>query len=304
MPARACCCSRSGTSRAASRSVPPAACATRPMRYGARLSRGDECGHDAADRARSAGERHDRRCRPTSTWLARTCQATVSARPRRATIPFPGHESFGFVNVEDVPGFDAAREFPAVRGSPAGARLFKVVRDGGSQPAHRNALRLRRRDTDRRERARHRRVRRRRRDPRGRRGRARDRRLRMRARHPASVLVDAAGALGRDPQQHRRRAAHGAGGRRIALAHVALSRLLRLPAPDPAYPFGVRLKRLPDWTPGQRVARGRDDELDPGRPQRQPLHERVRALHAGYRASGARTDGFRRRSAPRACPPF
>src|SRR5262249_20048517 len=59
--------------------------------------------------------------------LAKTCGAMVSARPALGNYPFPGHDSFGFVNVDDVPGFDAAREFPAVRGSPAGARLFKVV---------------------------------------------------------------------------------------------------------------------------------------------------------------------------------
>ena len=51
--------------------------------------------------------------------------------------------------------------------------------------------------------------------------------------------------------QHRRRHPHGAGGRRRAVAHVALPRRLRLPAPDPDYPFGIRPKRLPDWIPGE-----------------------------------------------------
>ena len=33
--------------------------------------------------------------------------------------------------------------------------------------------------------------------------------------------------------------------------------------PDPAYPYGIRLKRLPDWLAGKGVARGRHDVLDP-----------------------------------------
>jgi hypothetical protein len=41
--------------------------------------------------------------------------------------PFAGADSFGFVNVDEVPGFEPARDLPNVRGAAAGARLFKVV---------------------------------------------------------------------------------------------------------------------------------------------------------------------------------
>ena len=38
------------------------------------------------------------------------------------------------------------------------------------------------------------------------------------------------------------------------------------PPPDPAYPYGVRVKRLPDWTPGRRTATVPRDGVDPRRP--------------------------------------
>ena len=47
-------------------------------------------------------------------------------RPRRIT-PLPGHDELRLRQRRRVAGFDATREFPSVRGSPAGARLFKLV---------------------------------------------------------------------------------------------------------------------------------------------------------------------------------
>ena len=72
--------------------------------------------------------------------LARTCRRDASsARPRRQTIRFPVYDSFGFVYVDDASRLRSRRrEFPAVRGSPAGARLFKVVRATSSAAAHRD----------------------------------------------------------------------------------------------------------------------------------------------------------------------
>jgi succinate dehydrogenase/fumarate reductase flavoprotein subunit len=59
--------------------------------------------------------------------LARAVGATASVRPAPGNYPFPGCDAFGFVNIDDVPGFDPARDFPTVRGAAAGARLFQVV---------------------------------------------------------------------------------------------------------------------------------------------------------------------------------
>ena len=182
--------------------------------------------------------------------LARTCQATVSARPAPGNYPFPGHESFGFVNVEDVPGFDAAREFPAVRGSPAGARLFKVVRE---------AVRSRRIET--------------------RCGCAAETLIVENGRvtgvcagggaiRAAGAVVLATGGFECAPDIQRQfwsmqpvlsaaiRSNTGDGLRMAQAAGASLWHMWHYHGsygfrhPDPDYPFGVRLKRLPDWTPG------------------------------------------------------
>ncbi len=55
--------------------------------------------------------------------------AVVGERPGKGNYPLPGHETFGFVYVDDIPGFDPARTYPHVQGSPAGARLFSVIED-------------------------------------------------------------------------------------------------------------------------------------------------------------------------------
>ena len=54
--------------------------------------------------------------------LADAAGATLSVRPAAGNYPFPGHDAFAFVNIDAVEAFDCAREFPSVRGSPAGAR--------------------------------------------------------------------------------------------------------------------------------------------------------------------------------------
>ena len=59
------------------------------------------------------------------------------------------------------------------------------------------------------------------------------------------------------------------------------------PPPDPAYPYGVRVKRLPDWRPGD-AGDGPGDVVDPDRPPRPALHERIRALSAGHRLAALR----------------
>ena len=61
--------------------------------------------------------------------LAGEVGATAAMRPAGGNYPLPGADSFGFVNVDDVPGFEPSRDLPHVRGAAAGARLFKVVQD-------------------------------------------------------------------------------------------------------------------------------------------------------------------------------
>jgi succinate dehydrogenase/fumarate reductase flavoprotein subunit len=60
--------------------------------------------------------------------LCEAVGATLGVRDSPANYPLPGYESFGFAYVDQVPDFDPAAVYPAVRGSPAGARLFEVVK--------------------------------------------------------------------------------------------------------------------------------------------------------------------------------
>ena len=60
--------------------------------------------------------------------LAEAHGATVARRPAGGNYPLPGSDTFGFVTVEDIPGFDPSA-YAHVRGSPAGMRLFKLLAD-------------------------------------------------------------------------------------------------------------------------------------------------------------------------------
>ena len=46
-----------------------------------------------------------------------------------ANYPLPGTEAFYHTSVVDVPGFDARAEYPWANGAPNGPKLFKVVHD-------------------------------------------------------------------------------------------------------------------------------------------------------------------------------
>lgn len=53
-------------------------------------------------------------------------------RPQRrnsGNYPFPGTETFYHTTVEDVPGFDANRSYPWANGAPGGPKLFKILHD-------------------------------------------------------------------------------------------------------------------------------------------------------------------------------
>lgn len=61
--------------------------------------------------------------------LARINGARVVTTERPANYPLPGYDTFRFVEVESIPGFDADREYPHARSLKAGINAFKVVDD-------------------------------------------------------------------------------------------------------------------------------------------------------------------------------
>jgi succinate dehydrogenase/fumarate reductase flavoprotein subunit len=178
--------------------------------------------------------------------------AVVSVRDHVANYPLPGTDTFGFVYIEEVPGFDAAREFPFVRGSADGARLFKVVleevrrRSGITVRLATPAERLLR-------------------DRGGVAGVAAG----GRAIAARRGVVLACGGFEGDAQMQLQfwqikpvlsaavRSNTGDGIRMAQEIGAGLWHMWHFHGsygfrhPDPQFPFGIRLKRLPDWVPGR-----------------------------------------------------
>lgn len=50
-------------------------------------------------------------------------------RRNSANYPLPGTETFYHTRVQDVPGFDARKSYPWANGAPDGPKLFKIVHD-------------------------------------------------------------------------------------------------------------------------------------------------------------------------------
>jgi succinate dehydrogenase/fumarate reductase flavoprotein subunit len=184
--------------------------------------------------------------------LAAGTSAVVSVRDHVANYPLPGSDTFGFVYVEAVPGFEAASEFPTVRGSADGARLFKVVHE---EVRRRSAITVRLATPA-------------------------ERLLRegtsvsgvMVAGQPIRArrgVILACGGFEGDAQMQLQfwqiksvlsAAVRGNTGDGIRMAQEIGAGLWHMwhfhgsygfRHPDPGYPFGVRLKRLPDWVPGR-----------------------------------------------------
>jgi succinate dehydrogenase/fumarate reductase flavoprotein subunit len=66
--------------------------------------------------------------------LCKASGATVDRRRADGNYPFPGTETFGYVSIKHVPGFDPAASYPFVSSyvpieRAAGVRLFKVIED-------------------------------------------------------------------------------------------------------------------------------------------------------------------------------
>lgn len=184
--------------------------------------------------------------------LAGAHGAKVVRRRAGGNYPLPGSDTFGFVTVEDVPGFDP-NDFSHVRGSPAGMRLFKLLADAVAARGDRITVAT---------------------------GRAVSRLERGRAGVDAVVLdngervaaragiILACGGFEADQDLQAQYWPGGPAlnaayrhntGDGIRMAQAVGADLWHMwhyhgaygfASPDPAYPYGVRVKRLPDWRPG------------------------------------------------------
>lgn len=188
--------------------------------------------------------------------LARAVGATTSLRPGPANYPFAGNDTFGFVNIETVADFDAAKGYPDVVGAPGGALLFEVLRRNllqrgievhtgcrverlvcKSKTASLQGVAVRRGRTT----------------------------TTVRARR--GVVLACGGFEGDGAMQSAfwsegpvlSAAVRGNTGDGIRMAQTLGADLWHMwhyhgsygfKHTDPAYPFGIRTKRLPDWQPG------------------------------------------------------
>ncbi len=181
--------------------------------------------------------------------LGRASGAVIARRASPANYPFEGFETFGFVYVEAIPGFDPLTAYPHVAGSPAGAMLFKVMQDNvAARPIEvRCGIRAQRllRDGERIS------------------GVALEQ-----GEIGAGAVVLACGGFEADAAMQAQywpggpalnAAFAGNTGDGVRMAQAAGADLWHMwhyhgsygfAWPDPAYPFGVRVKRLPDWRPG------------------------------------------------------
>jgi succinate dehydrogenase/fumarate reductase flavoprotein subunit len=193
--------------------------------------------------------------------LSAICGATIDRRQADGNYPFPGTKTFGYVSVANVPGFDAGRTYPFVSSyvpihRAAGVRLFKVLEDNARSRALRVMLATpaRRLITG----------------PAGEvRGLLAERggdTIAIRAR--CGVIL-ACGGFEANAEMQRQfwqekpvlNAAYmGNTGDGIVMAQAVGAALWHMwhyhgvygfRHPDPAYPFGIRPKRLPDWIPGE-----------------------------------------------------
>jgi succinate dehydrogenase/fumarate reductase flavoprotein subunit len=66
---------------------------------------------------------------PLFEKLSSVNNAEIGIRRRGGNYPFPGHDAFGVLEVKSVPGFDPLTEYPHVRGRLLGPTLFKLIHD-------------------------------------------------------------------------------------------------------------------------------------------------------------------------------
>jgi len=188
--------------------------------------------------------------------LARVAGATLKYTKTRGNYPLPGFETFGFVSVASIDGYDQGESFPQVRGMRGGARLYRVLQKAVEArgipvlletPARRLLA--------------------------GPDGTIRGVRV-ERDGAPAEIaarrgVVLACGGFEADSAMQAQywqerpvlpAAFAGNTGDGIRMAQERGAALWHmwhyhgtygLRHPDPAYPFAIRLQRLPDWIPGE-----------------------------------------------------
>lgn len=189
--------------------------------------------------------------------------AQVSVRGSPGNYPLAGNETFGFAYVEDIPGFEPADAYPHVRGARQGALLFRVLEANVAARADRIEVRL-------------------------------NSSVRSLVQSgdavtgvtiadgseiSAGAVILAAGGFEGAPEMQAQywqggsalnaayrhntgdgiRMAQAAGADLWHMWHYHGSYGYRLPGDD--YPYGVRVKRLPDWQPDG--AGGADREVPP-----------------------------------------
>lgn len=187
--------------------------------------------------------------------LAKANGAEIAVHRRPANYPFPGFDAFGTVEVLSIPGFDPRAEYPQVRGRLRGPNVFKLVHDNVrtrgievrlNTAAEKLIL--------------------------GRDGEVlgaeivqEGTRKRIAARRG---VILASGGFEASPELQRKYwqirpvlpvATRGNTGDGIRMAQAAGADLWHMwhfhgsygfRHPDPAYPYGLRVKKVPDWTPG------------------------------------------------------
>jgi succinate dehydrogenase/fumarate reductase flavoprotein subunit len=188
--------------------------------------------------------------------LARANGAKLVTLERPGSYPFPGCDTFAFLEVDSVPGFDAAVEFPRVRSLRAGINAFKLIdenirrRRGIDVRCSTGVTRLLRDDSG---------------AISGVEASSAGKVRRILARHG---VVLACGGFESSPEMQRRywqlrpvlpsatRGNTGDGYRMAQAVGAELAHMWHFHGSygfrhtDPAYPFGIRSKKLPDWVPG------------------------------------------------------
>lgn len=186
--------------------------------------------------------------------LAKVNGAEIAVHRRPANYPFPGYDGFGTVEVLSIPDFNPRAEYPQVRGRLRGPNVFKLVHDNvrargievrlntaaeklilGSDGAVLGAE-----------------------------VRADGQVKRIAARRG---VILASGGFEASPELQRKYwqirpvlpvATRGNTGDGIRMAQAAGADLWHMwhfhgsygfRHPDPAYPYGLRVKKVPDWTP-------------------------------------------------------
>ena len=193
--------------------------------------------------------------------LARVSRATINQRQADGNYPFPGTKTFGYVSIDHVPEFDAERTYPFVSSyvpihRAAGVRLFKVLQDNISSRKVRVELST---PATRLITGAHGEIC----------GVMAQRDGRMFAIKARRAVVLACGGFEANSDMQRQywqekpvlNAAYmGNTGDGILMAQAVGAALWHMwhyhgvygfKHPDPAYPFGIRPKRLPDWIPGE-----------------------------------------------------